>query len=228
MPFIFERMRILTLGTEEHLQNIQPYLQGHGCILDAMRNMEDVSSYLVTNEYDCIVAVTSFPEALTLVETVTNMGRKEGLIILTDSSSPERVSLLNAGADDILDPTISCQELLARLKAIVRRKKFNAIQKLYFGNLLIDIQSKSVHVWDTILSLTKMEYEILLYLIANKNRVVSKEKIAEYFWEDETYDASSYNFLAAHLKNLRKKLKESRAEVEIKNIYKVGYQIQEM
>jgi DNA-binding response OmpR family regulator len=85
-----------------------------------------------------------------------------------------------------------------------------------------------VLVWNNPINLTRKEYDILLYLISNKNRVVSKITLAEYIWGDNSSELDSFDTLFAHIKNLRKKLKSAKAEVDFKSIYGVGYQIVEL
>jgi len=130
--------------------------------------------------------------------------------------------------DDCLTAPIHPEELKARILAIIRRKKFNARHRIHFANLILDLDQKQVSVWNTAVSLTPKEYEILLYLIMNQKKTVSPAMLSEYLWGEASEEKESNNPLIAHIKNLRKKLKQAKAELEIKNLYAVGYQIVEL
>ena len=110
----------------------------------------------------------------------------------------------------------------ARIKAIIRRKTNVFSNKLDFGRLQIDLNQRQVTVEENILPLTKKEYNILLYLARNKNRVVTKDSIAEHLWGDYMDDAVSYDFIYAHVKNLRKKLSKNGCGDLLKTMYGIG------
>jgi DNA-binding response OmpR family regulator len=164
-----------------------------------------------------------------IIDEVIRLNKSEGLIVLFNVLPTEdKVRLLDQGADDIISMPIELSELTARIRAIIRRKKFESRSKVYFGNIVIDIFSKTVSVWSTLVSLTKTEFDILLYLISNKSKVVSKISLAEYIWGESSENLDTFDSLFTHIKNLRRKLKEVKAEVEFRSIYGVGYQIIEL
>jgi DNA-binding response OmpR family regulator len=135
---------------------------------------------------------------------------------------------LNLGADDYLTKPFHLPELNARIQAVIRRKKFDTGRKIRFANFEIDIAQFTVKVEDSPLILTKKEFDILQHLVANKNIVVSRNSLMEYIWGDYVDRSLSIDLLSTHLKNLKKKLKQSDASVEIRNVYGVGYQIVEL
>lgn len=225
-------MKILLADSEDNnCRNVISFLEKEGCQVDAVKTFSAASEKTDLYEYDCILLNPDLSDAsgFKLLEELNSNERNDGVIIISANSSlEEKLKSFDLGADDFLAKPFEISELHARLNAVVRRKKFNTKSKLYFANLVIDFQLKTVFVWDRSVSLTKKEYEILLHLIANKNRVISKDNLAEYLWGEHSDNMDSYDFLFAHIKNLRKKLKEAKAEIEIKNIYKTGYQIIEL
>lgn len=112
-------------------------------------------------------------------------------------------------------------ELSARISAIIRRKNFGGANLLKFNEIEIDTAAKTVSVNNKPIVLTKKEYELLLYFISNKGRVISKNAIAGHLWEDDM--SGSYDFIYTHIKNLRKKLLEAGANDYLKSIYGMGY-----
>lgn len=204
-------------------------VEEYSCTLTHRYN--EAEEWLSLYEYDCILLSDEWKEqgVLRLLDLLERNNKTDGVIIIsTNQQSEQRVKLLDHGADDVLSFPFEDSELLARIRAVIRRKKFNTKTKLYFANLVIDFQTKSVKVWDTPVNLTKKEYEILLFLISKKNIVSSKTELSEYLWGGEVEELDSFNILFAHLKNLRKKLSTAKAEVEIKNHYGIGYQIIEL
>lgn len=225
-------MKILLADNEpQTYQQVVSFFEKEGYLYDAVRTCSAASEKVDLYEYDCILLDLNLPDApgIKLLEQLNHNERTDGIIILSAFSVlEEKLKAFALGADDYLTKPFDLPELHARINAVVRRKKFQTKNKVYFANLVIDIQLKTVFIWDKPINLTKKEYEILLHLIANKNRVISKDTLAEYLWGEHADNVDSYDFLFAHIKNLRKKLKEAKAEIEIKNIYKTGYQIIEL
>jgi DNA-binding response OmpR family regulator len=191
----------------------------------------DASEKIHLYEYDCLLLFTGSnqQEAEELIQEIGQSNRNSGLILLSpEITVAQKVKALNAGADDCLTTPIHPDELKARMLAIIRRKRFNTPHQIRFANIIVDLEQKQVLVWNTPVALTPKEYEILIYLIMNQKKTVSPTMLAEYLWGEESEEKESNNPLIAHIKNLRKKLKQAKAELEIKNIYAVGYQIVEL
>lgn len=224
-------MKLLLVEQEQQpLVELSSFLKKEDCKV-SVSILADAVEKIRNSEFDCvIISINKQTEKeLQLVELLNNENRTDGVIIISENKSPEfMVHCFDLGADDFLEAPFQIPVLYARLKAVIRRKKFNAKSKLYFANLVIDFYLKKVYVWDKTINLTKKEYEILLHLIANKNSSITKESIAEYVWGDYLKNIDSYDFLFAHIKNLKNKLKLAKAELVIKNIYGVGYQIEEL
>ena len=182
-------------------------------------------------EYDCIVFQfhkldTNVKNILTDIYTKIN---DTGLIILSEALTvSDKIQLLNTGADDCLSIPYDPEELKARILAIIRRKKFNTRNSIHIANVVIDVSAQSILVWDTPIILTPTEYDLFLFLIMNKSSTLSQTKLVDYLWGDAAEEKEASNLLISHIKNLRKKLKSAKAELEIKNVYAVGYTLIEL
>ncbi len=224
-------MKLLLVEHEKYpVVELSSFLKKEDCQVTVLPLLE-AGEKIKSSEYDCVILSIGKEkeQELKLLEKLNNENRTDGVIIISEDDSSEfMVHCFDLGADDFLEAPFQIPVLYARLKAVIRRKKFNAKSKLYFANLVIDFYLKKVYVWDKAINLTKKEYEILLHLIANKNSSITKESIAEYVWGDYLKNIDSYDFLFAHIKNLKNKLKIAKAELVIKNIYGVGYQIEEL
>ena len=145
------------------------------------------------------------------------------IIVSARNTVDDRIKGLEIGADDYLIKPFNLSELNARIKAILRRKTNQFNEELNFNKLLIHLGERTVVANNVELKLTKKEYDILLYLARNKNRVVTKDSIAEHLWGDYMDDAVSFDFIYAHVKNLRKKLKQNECGDYLKTVYGIGY-----
>jgi len=221
----------LLLQTSDQSIELKAFLQSQNIECEFAKNTEAASEKLSLYQYDCVVLEIASAESITfqLLKSCAEENKSEGLIALSSNSTLEnKVTILNAGADDFLQIPFQFEELLARIRAVIRRKRFDTRTKLYLGNLVVDLLQNTAFSWDKDLNLTKKEYELLLFLIANKTRTLTKTTLSEYLWGDEADNMDSYNLLFTHIKNLRKKLHQSKTELEIKNVYGVGYQIIEL
>ncbi|MDF2455036.1 MAG: basR [Cytophagaceae bacterium] len=201
-----------------------------GFTIELVSSFAEASEKVHLYEYDCILlfSATKGNWQQILTELILQ-SQNSGLILLKpELAVDEKVNAFQAGADDCLSIPYHTEELKARILAIVRRKKFNTRHLIHFANTVIDLGSKNVCVWDNPITLTPKEYDILLYLIMNRHKAVQTISLAEYLWGEESENKESNNLLITHIRNLRKKLVQAKAEVEIKNIYAVGYQIIEL
>ena len=145
------------------------------------------------------------------------------IIISAKNSLDDKVTGLDLGADDYLTKPFHLSELNARLKSVIRRRSFGGSDEIVFENITVNPEQRLVKVSKKEVVLTKKEYDLLLYFLANINRVVTKESIAEHLWGEEMDAAGSLDFIYSHIKNLRKKLIEKGAEDYIQAIYGMGY-----
>lgn len=223
-------MKILIIEDEQNLQHlILRYFKKEGYVCEVAATFQEGYKKINNYDYDCAIVDLNLPggDGLKLVNYLRKDNTNIGIIIISARNTlDDRILGLDIGADDYLTKPFNLSELNARIKAILRRKtnQFNA--KLEFGSLSINVDERKVIAHETELQLTKKEYEILLFLARNKNRVVTKNSIAEHLWGDYMDEAVSYDFIYAHVKNLRKKLAENRCKDLLKTVYGIGYKFQ--
>ena len=222
-------MKILIVEDEEDLlSSLIAFSKKESYQLDIAKNFSEASERIALYEYDCILLDITLPDGngLDLLENLKKTHKTDGVIVISARNSlDDKIKGLDLGADDYLTKPFHFSELNSRIQAVIRRKKFDAPHTISLANLEIDLKKHTVNIEDHHVTLTKKEFDILQYLIANKNRVVSKTSLAEYTWGDHLDDHNSFDFLFVHIKNLKKKLRQGGAKVQIKNIYGVGYQI---
>lgn len=195
-------------------------------ISDLVFHMDTAREQLDLYEYDCIVVHTPSADTFVWLDHFIHQNRSEGLIFMgTEAPVSDKLRAFEAGVDDYIALPMHMSELVARIKSVIRRKRYQTPAKLYVGNLVIDVFRRQIQVWDKTLKLTKTEYDIFLYLNAHRKRIVAKETLAEYLWGAKSGELDSFNILFAHIKNLRRKLLMAKSGVEVNNIYKIGYQI---
>lgn len=202
------------------------FLRQESYVCEIAYNEKDAFEKIILFDYDCILLDINLPDGngLKILEKLRNSNNSDGVIIITARNSlDDRVKGLNMGADDYLSKPFHLAELSARVSAIIRRKRFDGNSTLVFNQLTIDLLAKVVKVNDTIVDLTRREYDLLVFLAANKNRVVSKNAIAEHVSGDNAELLDKFDFLYSHIKNLKKKLSEAGSDDYIKTVYGLGY-----
>lgn len=222
-------MKILIIEDEfEMLKSIESFLSSEGFIIekatDYTSGIEKVNLY----EYDCILLDISLPggSGLQILEEMKKAGIIGNTIIISAKNSLEdKITGLDLGADDYLTKPFHLAELLARIKAVIRRKKLDGKEVLNLGNLSIDFNTHNVLVNEEVLRLNRKEFDILSFFATNMNRLVTKEVLAEHVWGDNIDSADNFDFVYAQVKNLRKKLKDNNADVILENVYGVGYKM---
>lgn len=222
-------MKILVVEDEVDLLDVLvDFLSKEKYSYDAVTTYREASEMVELYDYDCILLDINLPDAngFKLLDDLHKIKKIEGVIIISARDSiDDKIKGLNLGADDYLTKPFHLSELNARIQAVVRRKKFETTRTITFSNLVLDLPKLLVFVNNDDLGLTKKEFDVLQHLIANKNIVVSKNSLLEYIWGDYVDSSQSIDLLSTHLKNLKKKLKNAHAQVEIRNVYGVGYQI---
>ena len=163
---------------------------------------------------------------LDLLREADRRGIRLNVIILSAKDSvDDKVAGLRLGADDYLPKPFHISELLARIQSLMRRVNNRAGNVLQLANLSIDTMAHTATVNGRTLDLSRKEYDILLFLASRKGHMVEKQTLAEAVWGDFIDQADHFDFIYAHIKNLRKRLKESGAAVEIKTTYGFGYRL---
>ena len=218
-------MKILIIEDEKELSDsIATYLKGENYICEFAADFNKAIEKTELYEYDCILLDITLPggSGLEILRELKANNKMDGVLIISAKNSlDDKIAGLRLGADDYLSKPFHLSELSARIAAIIRRRNFDGSNILKLGNVTIDTIAKSVLVKNNRLDLTKKEYELLLYFASNKNRVISKNAIAEHLWGDNM--GGNNDFIYTHIKNLRKKLTEAGNMDYIKSIYGMGY-----
>jgi DNA-binding response OmpR family regulator len=223
-------MKILIIEDEKELsKSIVAYLKAESYACEVAGSFKAAMEKIESFDYDCILLDISLPDGngLRVLQELKANNKTDGVIIISAlDSMTDRVAGLKLGADDYLSKPFHLPELSARIAAVIRRRKFNGSSLLTLNELSIDTDAKVVAVFNKAVDLTRTEYDLLLYLVTNKNRVVSKNAIAERISGDEAEVFNNFDFLYAHIKNLKKKLAAAGSEDYIKAIYGMGYKFE--
>jgi DNA-binding response OmpR family regulator len=220
-------MKILIIEDEPELaRNIASYLDRQGYLCDIAYNFPEGIDKVYSQEYDCVLLDITLPggNGIQILKALKQDNKNEGVIIISAKNSlDDKIDGLNAGADDYLPKPFHLSELNARIAAVLRRRQFDGNNEIRINELTIDPSAKTVKVNNTVVDMTRKEFDILLYLVSNKNRVVSRNALAEKISDDgaEVYD--NFDFLYAHMKNLKKKLIAAGGEDYIRSVYGMGY-----
>lgn len=161
---------------------------------------------------------------LILLEELRKEKKQEGVVIISAKDSvDDKITGLKIGADDYLAKPFHLSELSARIFSVIRRKKFDNTNQLDINELSIDLLSKTVKVNKKPVALTKKEFDLLLFLIGNKNSVIPKSAVAEHLSGDMANMMDNFDFIYSHIKNLKRKLSEAGCNEYIKSVYATGY-----
>jgi DNA-binding response OmpR family regulator len=224
-------MKILIIEDEiELLIAISNFLIKENYICELAENFRKADEKLSIYEYDMILLDITLPDGngLELLKTINKHQIKSGVIIISAKNSlDDKISGLDLGADDYMTKPFQLSELNSRIKAVLRRRQFDGTNILIFNEISINTDSKSIAINGKESTFTKKEYDLLLYFLINKNRVLTKEAIAEHLWDDNIYLADSFDFIYTHLNNIRKKIKRAGGTDYIKTIYGMGYKFTE-
>jgi DNA-binding response OmpR family regulator len=220
-------MKILIVEDEIDLSNsITSYLRQEKFKCEAVLNYTDAFEKINLYNYDVIVVDITLPDGngLELIKELKFNRSNSGIIIISAKNAlDDKISGLEIGADDYLTKPFHLSELNARIKSIIRRRDFDGNKEIIQDELKINPELFTVQVNDQLLNLTRKEYDLLTFFLANKNRVLSKESIAEHVWGDDIELVDSFDFLYSHIKNLRKKIMEKGGKDYIQSVYGIGY-----
>ena len=201
-------MKILLAEDEVDLNNVVTrYLKKNGYSVDSVLDGEEALDYLEYSEYDLVILDIMMPkvDGFEVIKKLRDKGNHTSVLMLTArDSADDKVKGLDLGADDYIVKPFDFNELMARIRAVVRRKYGNSSNKLVIGDLILDTSEKSVIRAGKQIELTGKEYEVLEYLMQSKNRILSRDQIKEHVW-DFDYEGDS-NIIDVLIKNIRKKI----------------------
>lgn len=220
-------MKILIIEDETELsKSIAEYLSGESYLCEFATTFQEAMNKIEMFQYDCIVLDIMLPDGngLTILEELKKQNKQDGVIIVSAKNALEdKIEGLQLGADDYLTKPFHLSELMARIYSIIRRKQFNNSNIIIQNELQIDLLAKTIMINNQNIDLTKKEFDLLLYFIGNKNKVISKSTLAEHLSGDLADMLDSHDFVYAHVKNLKKKLYDAGCEHYLKTVYGTGY-----
>lgn len=224
-------MRILVIEDEkELLEAITESLEKEQFLVESANNFNSASEKVALYEYDCILLDIMLPggSGLDILAELKASGKTENVIIISAKDSlDDKISGLAAGADDYLTKPFHITELNARVKAVLRRKTPGGKNVMETGNVTLDLNDRVFAVNGERFALNRKEFDLLSYFLFNKNRLITKNALAEHVWGDNTDQSDNLDFVYYQIKNLRKKLQSSNAGIEIQSVYGIGYKLVE-
>ncbi|MDF2382865.1 response regulator transcription factor [Nostoc ellipsosporum NOK] len=220
-------MKVLIIEDEPELSaSITDYLSGENYLCETASSFRQALEKINAFDYDCILLDLMLPggNGLDILQEIKRRKREEGVIIISAKDAvDDKIKGLQIGADDYISKPFHLAELAARIYSLIRRKQFNNTNVLRQEEIEVNLLAKTVHVHDKPVNFTRKELDLLLYFMANRNRVVSKTALAEHLSGDIADMLDSHDFVYAHIKNLKKKLAEAGATNYLKTIYGSGY-----
>ena len=222
-------MKILVVEDDKSLrQIIRETLDAEGMVVETAPTYAKAMLKLEDYSYDCVLLDIMLPDGsgMDLLDYMKSIGKRENVIIISaKDSTDDKVLGLDKGADDYLAKPFHIAELVARVRSVVRRKDHGGEMIITFGNIALRPDKSAVTVAGTPLDLNRKELDILAYFLTRPNHLVNKQTLAEAVWGDHIDQVDNFDFLYAQMKNLRKKMKDACADVEIRAVYGIGYKM---
>ena len=222
-------MKILIVEDDASLREIiNRALGAEGYVVEMASTFFEADSKLAGYSYDCILLDVMLPDGsgLKLLEHLRALGKRENVIIISARDSVEdKVTGLEFGADDYLPKPFHTAELLARVKSVLRRGRTAGELSINLGNVVLKPENRVVSIDGKELSLLKKEYDILFYFMQRPSHVIDKAVLAEAVWGDYADDSDNFQFVYAQIKNLRRKVVDAAATIEIVAVYGFGYKL---
>lgn len=220
-------MKILIIEDEPELaKSISDYLAGENYLCEFAPSFHEALEKVTTYEYNCILLDLMLPggDGMKILEELKKQNKQDGVIIISAKNAlDDKIKGLHLGADDYLAKPFHLSELAARIYSVIRRRQFANANVIQQNELQIDLLAKTLLIHNTPVVLTKKEFGLLLFFMGNKNRVISKNALAEHLSGDLADMLDNHDFVYAHIKNLKKKLTEAGCENYLKTVYGTGY-----
>ena len=222
-------MKILVVEDEPEMMGlIKQFLVDENYVVEEAGDFHSGLDKIISYDYDCILLDIMLPDGngLELLQELKNLDKADSVIIISAKDSlDDKIKGLDLGADDYLTKPFHIAELNARIKSVIRRKKSDGRRLLELENVKINIEERLVLVNNHTMDLNRKEFDILVFLVMNKNRIASKSAIAENIWGDYIDQADDFDFIYSQIKNLRKKLRHHGAKIDINTVYGMGYKL---
>lgn len=220
-------MKILIIEDEVELaKSMGSYLSDESYLCEYASTYSQALERIDSFDYDCILLDLMLPggDGFQILEELKRQKKNDGVIIISAKNSmDDKINGLRVGADDYLAKPFHLPELAARVYSLIRRKHFGSANIIEQNEIRVDVLGKAVSVHGKPMLLTKKEFDLLMYFIVNKNRVISKAALAEHLSGDVAAQFDSYDFVYSHIKNLKRKLNETGVGQYLKTMYGSGY-----
>ncbi len=224
-------MKILIVEDEPSLlEEIKNYLEKEHYLCEVAGNFNAADEKLSLYHYDIAVVDITLPggSGLQLINKLKKLNADTGVIIISAKNSlDDKLTGLDLGADDYLTKPFHLSELNARVKSLLRRLKFDGATTIVFNEIELLPDEGVVKIGQLNVLLTKKEFELLLFFISNKSRLLTRESIAEHLWGDNIDMADNFDFIYTHINNLRKKIMKAGGTDYVKTVYGMGYKFTE-
>ncbi|MCW2262908.1 MULTISPECIES: response regulator transcription factor [Sphingobacterium] len=222
-------MKILLIEDEVALsQVIMQSLEAEKYLVEQAFDYNSALEKISIYSYDCILLDIMLPggSGLQLLEKIKEIGKEESIIILSAKDSvDDKVKGLELGADDYLAKPFHLAELHARIKSIIRRKNQHGDDIITYKNIAVNTTDRSIQINNKPVILNRKEFDLLYYFIIRPTKLIQKNSLAESIWGDHIDQADSLDFIYSQIKNLRKKLKDNHADIDIQAVYGIGYKL---
>ncbi|MBE7176576.1 MAG: response regulator transcription factor [Mucilaginibacter polytrichastri] len=220
-------MKVLVVEDSADLAaSIRDFLSGENYIVEVAPDYSQACEKLLFYAYDCIVLDIMLPDGngLDLLNHIKKQHLKSNVLIISAKDAlDDKIEGLEKGADDYITKPFHLSELHARLRAIYRRNRLDGDQVVSFNEISLNTDTLEARVHNGPLNVTAKEFELLLYFVVNKSRVLSRHAIATHLWGDYTDNLANYDFIYQHVKNLRKKISMLGGRDYIETVYGLGY-----
>ncbi len=222
-------MKILVIEDEPQMMGlIKQFLTEENYIVEEACDFNSGMDKIVSYDYDCILLDIMLPDGngLAILKKLKNIDKSDSVIIISAKDSiDDKVKGLNLGADDYLVKPFHLAELNARINSVIRRRKPKGNNLLEIQNLSINFEQRLVTANGQPVDLNRKEFDILVFLAMNQKRIASKSAIAENVWGDIIDQADDFDFIYSQIKNLRRKLQNHQAKVDVVSVYGMGYKL---
>lgn len=225
-------MKILIIEDEPSLREvIEREMRGEGYVVESASDFLSAETKIAGYSYDCILLDIMLPggSGLDLLAKLRDAGRRENVIIISARDAvDDRVAGLELGADDYLAKPFHMAELVARVRSVLRRGRSDGNLNIELGNVALDPTSRRVSIAGQSIELLKKEFDILLYFMQRPDHIIDKVTLAEAVWGDYADESDNFHFVYAQIKNLRRRLAEAEATIEIRSVYGFGYKLTQL
>jgi len=220
-------MKVLIIEDHQELaRNILDFLGREGYVCELSETLEAAREKLSLFRYDCILLDIGLPDGngISLLHQIRSEHKDSNVLIISAKNAlDDKIIGLEKGADDYITKPFHLAELHARIRAVYRRKNLGGANIVEFNEISLNTDTFEAKVENTILDTTPKEFDLLLYFMVNKNRVLSRQSIAAHLWGDYTDNLANFDFVYQHVKNLRRKIGHAGGTDYISTVYGLGY-----